>query len=198
MSNDWDGFGFDEVEYKQDLSGVSVEDLEAELAKRGVQGYASLAELQSRIEIGRCNKEGILCPVCLRKARNQKRPFNANMARGVAFLWRAGGGDRRQWVHMPSVAPRSVVKQGGDWSVAKHWGLAEEQINEETRKRNSGWWRGTPKLGQFIRGEIPIDKFVILFDKQCLGFEGPDLHYADALPEFNFAEFMAEAGVPKQ
>lgn len=194
---DWDGFGFDDVEeYKIDLSGIPTEELEAELARRGGHVWKGLADLQKRIEVGRCNKDGIVCPACMRKARNQKRPFNANMGRGVAFLWRAGRGEERQWVHMPSALPRSVVKQGGDWSVAKHWGLCEEQVNEDTRKRNSGWWRATEKLGPFLRGQTTIPKFVVLYDSQCLGFEGPDLRYTDTLPEFDFAAFMAEAGVP--
>jgi hypothetical protein len=55
------------------LSSIPTEEFEVELARRRGHVWKGLADLQKRIEIGRCNKDGIVCPACMAEAGVPRR-----------------------------------------------------------------------------------------------------------------------------
>lgn len=128
----------------------------------------------------------VICPCCTRLAKvYDKRKLNSAMAaRLIGFYRQFGVGE---WFHSPSFA-----RNDGDTGKLGYWHLVEE---ERTIRRpdggRAGYWRVTPTGQAFVRGEITVPKFAVVYDKVVLQLTGEPINIRQALgSKFDYAELM--------
>jgi hypothetical protein len=152
-------------------------------------GMWKLGEAQSYMAEGMVD-DGTHCPCCGRWAKVNGRPFNSTMARGLIWLARKAGRDRR-WVDVPKEAPRWLVKSN-QISITAHWGFVESKESADPKKKTTGLWRPTPRGVGFARGRIKVRQRVHTFNNRVVGWSGPEVDVEDALgTKFNYAEVMS-------
>lgn len=118
-------------------------------------------------------KKGVKCPCCDQMVKLYRRKLNSGMAYGLIKAFVLGG--YKDFIHVPTVFTQNGINtSNSEFSKLKYWGLVEEQINEDTKKRNSGFWRITEKGMNFIRRSIGVPKYVYLFDGRAIKPEGED------------------------
>lgn len=133
--------------------------------------------------------EGTHCPCCGRWAKVNGRPFNATMARGLIWLARRAGSERR-WVDVPKEAPRWLVKSN-QISITANWGFVEAKESADPKKKTTGLWRPTHRGVGFVKGRIKVRQRVHTFNNCVVGWSGPEIDVHDALGKnFDYAEVM--------
>jgi len=133
--------------------------------------------------------EGTHCPCCGRWSKVNGRPFNSTMARGLIWLARKAGAERR-WVDIPKEAPRWLVKSN-QISITAHWGFVEAKESTDPKKKTTGLWRPTPRGVGFAKGRIKVRQRVHTFNNQVVGWSGPEVDVKEALGKnFDYAEVM--------
>jgi len=137
-------------------------------------------------------EEGVECPVCKQMCRLYRRKLNSGLAAGLVWLvaeWRR----HRGWVDMPIRAPRFILRAGGQFSILAHWGLIEQQINIETRKRCAGKWRPTTDGALFADGVSLVPRYVLLYNNQVEGWSDEQIGVREALGDkFDYEELWNE------
>jgi len=136
-------------------------------------------------------EDGCECPCCGQNCKLYRRKLNSAMAAGL--VWLVGEyGRTGQWVDIPNLAPRFLIKTGGQFSILVHWGLIEQKINEDTSKRCSGLWRPTPAGQGFVLRGSAVPRHVFLYNNTCDGFSDERTTVIEALSDrFDYAELMA-------
>ena len=115
------------------------------------------------------------CPCCGQNVKLRKRRLNAKMVQVVGWMvamFRENGGD---WIHLPSVAPRFVIRSREHGRLHTCWGLIEPMPNlDDPTKKCSGSWRPTQKGIDFIRGlpSADVPPYALTFDHKCYGMRG--------------------------
>lgn len=130
-------------------------------------------------------REGVHCPCCDRMVKEYRRALNADQARFLVLLCREYlKSPPHSWVDI-----RAISVRGGDYAKTKHWGLAEQSLNEDPTKRSSGLWRPTPSGLTFARGESKVPSHVYLLDNAVRGFSEERIDIWAALGKrFDFRE----------
>lgn len=127
--------------------------------------------------------EGEKCPCCSQFAKIYRRKIHSTMAASIISMYRSGG---LGWVHVPSVA--------GDACEAgklRYWGLVEEERERRPDGGRSGWWRVTELGGSFVRAELLVKKYALIYDGRCLGLEGEMISIRDSLgSRFSYEDLM--------
>lgn len=141
--------------------------------------------------------KGAPCPVCAREARVWRRDIHSNIAYGLVLLYKAGANGT--FIHKPTVL-KGKGSGSRDESIARYWGLLEE---ERTVKRDdggrAGYWRLTPRGVAFVRGAVTIPAYALVYNKKCLGLEGPPRTIQDCLGKrFDYQELMDGLGLADQ
>lgn len=119
-------------------------------------------------------REGVQCPVCDQRAQIYRRKINGQMVRSLVQMFRAGAAD--DFLHMPTV----IGKQADEAKLA-HWGLLEEEKVLRPDGGRAGWWRVTKDGVSFIRGDLRVTKYALIYDSRFLGFEGEPVDAQDCL-----------------
>ena len=137
-------------------------------------------------------KGGVICPCCDRFGVFRLQNVNSTMARGLIWLVEEHlAGDT--WIDVPGQAPKWLLKTN-QLSSCKHWGLVLQKSHEAGgKKKKSGFWKPTAQGIQFVRGEIEIIKYAIVYNDKCFGFQGDYLHIEDCLGE-HFDYWLARFG----
>jgi hypothetical protein len=130
------------------------------------------------------NGEGMNCPCCTQRVDIYERTLNSGMARSLITMYRAAG---KEWQHIPT----TVGGRSREEAKLRYWGLVEQRGDEVEGKKDSGWWRVTPKGENFIHGRITVPKMARVFNKRLLSLVGSSWSIRDALGhDFNFQELM--------
>jgi hypothetical protein len=82
--------------------------------------------------------------------------------------------------------------RGGDNAKMVFWGLIEELPSTDDAKKNSGYWKITKKGSDFVENKIKIQKTIICYNSEFLGF-GDDgyVNIEKCLgKKFNYTELM--------
>ena len=131
---------------------------------------------------------GAVCPCCSQKAKVYKRPMNSGIARALITMFRAAGTD---WLYKPAVL-KGVGSAARDESIARYWGVIEEELTVRLDGGRAGWWRVTPKGADWVRGHTTLPRYARIYDGRCLGFVGPDVGIRTALgSRFNLDDLMS-------
>lgn len=132
--------------------------------------------------------EGERCPCCTQFAKVYKRKITSTSAAALITLWRAAG---PTWAHLPTVLDRKQA----DEAKLLHWGLLEGETISRPDGGRAGWWRVTELGAAFVRGEVRVQKYCLIYDSRCLGLDGPDVSIVDCLGDrFDYAELLALPG----
>jgi hypothetical protein len=129
--------------------------------------------------------KGANCPLCGQLAKMYRRKINAGMAHALIEMYRHG---RADWFYLPDITKRW---QGRDEAGLRYWGLIEEASTPRPDGGRAGWWRVTDKGIAFVRWNLKVPKYVLVYDGRVFGFDGPDVDIKDALgTKFDYHDLM--------
>ena len=139
----------------------------------------------ARDELRELVDDGCRCPCCTQFAKVYRRKIHASMARVLIAMYRAVPAG--EWVYLPDVPQKSRDATGMAW-----WGLIEEEI-ELLRDDGgrAGWWRVTELGRRFVRYEIAVRKYALVYDGRRLKLDGEAVTIVDCLGDkFDYRELM--------
>lgn len=128
------------------------------------------------------------CPCCGRYAQVYKRHINCTIARQLIMLHKKAD---RNYLHASLLIPSGQTGQG-DLTKAKYFKLIEAMPEESEVKKSSGFWRLTEKGLGFIKGEILIPEYVLIFDDNVIGVSETHIDIKQSLASggFNYSDLM--------
>ena len=131
-------------------------------------------------------REGAECPVCTQYAKTYARTIHSSMASALVRLYR---NDPQDWQAFADVLEHRQIADAGK---LRYWGLIEEERVLRPDGGRAGWWRLTALGRMFVRREVWVQKYALVYDGTCLGLDGPSITITDALGErFDYAALMA-------
>jgi len=84
------------------------------------------------------------------------------------------------------------MQNSHDWTLLKYWGLLEPCDGKMMDGSSNGFYYITKDGIDFVNSRAFLNKYVILFNKKFLGFDGDIINIEDALGDkFNYRELMA-------
>lgn len=139
----------------------------------------TLADARSLVESKK--DDGIECPCCTQFVKRYRRKLNSGMARALILLVVDGC-----WVTARRLA--SISREAAQLSW---WGLAEEQANDDPKKKTSGLWRATERGVAFAREQVYVASHAVVFDAKLETLAGELVGIRAALGEhFDYDELM--------
>ena len=137
--------------------------------------------------------EVVMCPCCGRNARIWKLRIHATLALMLIRLYKKSlelNGAPDQWVHIEAFKPKT--RTGNDFSIVKHWGLAEPKSPEVDQDKNSsGMWRLTDAGRLWVSRQATIKKYANVFNDVLRSYDGEDITVIDALGKtFSYYELF--------
>jgi len=133
--------------------------------------------------------KGVNCPCCGQFVKVYTRRLYAGMAYELIRLYNLHKGTNfEMYIHHKFFSDTRI----NGISKLKHWGLVEEKINTDTKKRTSGYWKIT-KLGiNFVLNKIAVYEKIILYKNEFQSFKGEKVKITDCLgTKFNYTELMS-------
>ena len=109
------------------------------------------------------------CPCCKQTVKMYKRNIHATMAKALINLYRLGGWQHLREIYGLDKDDKAAIST--DFATFKHWGLIEQQENEDKTKRTSGVWRITQAGIDFVNKRMTVYKYVKIYNTQFLGFD---------------------------
>ena len=93
------------------------------------------------------------------------------------------------WVHVRDL---KGISGGGDFAKYRYWDLIAQRLNDDPKKKDSGFWALTNRGADFMLGEKSIASHVVVREGKFIGFSGTFLsaHMAYRSAGFNYAELM--------
>lgn len=138
---------------------------------------------EARTRLFRQIEAGTHCPCCEQHVQMYRRKLHRGMALQLIEFVRKYKAAHGRWVRAP--------RPSGDFGKLEFWGLIEPRINTKRSTRTSGYWRPTDKGLRFVRGEIAVDAFALIYNNRIQGFEGPTVTISDCLGQpFSYEELM--------
>lgn len=106
---------------------------------------------------------GTKCPCCKQWVQIYKRRIKSREAAWLIQLVRKHAAESRYY-HIDE------MKYGrGDEAKLLHWGLIDDKVNADTKKRRSGLWMPTELGIAFVHEKVKVIKHLFLFNQE---FEG--------------------------
>jgi hypothetical protein len=150
----------------------------------------TLAEAKAAVVAGR--DDGIACPCCDQFCKVYKRKLNANMVRGLLWLYKTAG-ETSDWLYVPGQQPSWLAKSR-ELPKCRHWRLAEQRDNDDTAKKDSGYWRVTSDGCDFAERRMRVPSHCHLYDNEIVGWSDTKVTIEEALGEkFSYAELMGRS-----
>jgi len=130
------------------------------------------------------------CPHCGRYAQVYKRHINATIAKQLIMLMNMGG-HGTNYVHASNLIPDGQTGQG-DLTKAKYFGLIKSMPETSDAKKSSGYWSLTEDGQLFVKGEISIPEYALVFDDKVIGVSVENIFISDALESggFNYSDLI--------
>lgn len=149
-----------------------------------VSTRSDLADARAHVQDAMWQK-GTQCPCCDQLAKAYKRKLLGQMVSWLIKLSVYSGPDRN-WINVEKVPTR-----GGDYAKLEYWDLIEHKANDDSLKKDSGFWRPTIQGHNFIFGRVHVASHVYVYDGKFLGFADTTVGIQDALgKKFNYRELM--------
>lgn len=126
------------------------------------------------------------CPCCDQIVKVYKRLINKGMIADLARLAKLS--DPNQYIHINDFTTAHSNREIGN---CKWWGLVERMHNDDPKKKTSGMYRITQKGRDFIEGKVMVRKYALVYNSECLGFEGGSVLVTDCDKGFNYEELMS-------
>lgn len=136
----------------------------------------------------------VTCSVCERPHSSYRRKLNSAVAAVLVKIYRLGGGPAQNWVNVAQMFP-NTTHRGGEWTIAKHWGLVMPRDVRDGGANSPGDWRLTPLGVAFVEGRVEVPRYVELRDGVCLGKSEETISITGSLGNaFNYAELLRGEG----
>ncbi len=134
--------------------------------------------------------KGCYCPVCDKWTKTYRNRFYSLMARQLIWLYHQ---PHNMFRHAPTKMPRAIVT-GGKIGYLEFWGLAKRSGTRQ------GYWKITQDGIDFVEGKITIRKFIYMYNRRLIEFDGMDktkITIQEALDSdgFSFDEVMQSVKV---
>ncbi len=149
----------------------------------------TLADARAWLELMKYD-EGVHCPCCGQWSKVYWRTVTSSMARALILFWREGG--TSEWVHGPTIVGRARADEG----KLRYWGLVEESFGRREDGGRSGFWRVTERGEAFVKNQLRIPRYALVYDGELLGFDDQDdtIGIRDALSyRFSYSELMGRS-----
>ena len=133
-------------------------------------------------------EKGTQCPCCNQLVKLYKRKLNSGMARTLIELYKCG--DR--FVHVKNHLRKQQLNNTHDFTLLRHWGLIIAP-DEESTGQASGLWKITERGKKFCKGEMVVNRHVLIVVNRHLGFSDEKTTIQDSLgSRFKYNELMKE------
>lgn len=138
------------------------------------------------------NQERQICPCCKRLAVTWRLRIHSTLVHMLIKLYRVSLADHGKpdgWVHLNRFAP---ARTGNDFSIVKHWHLAEAMPADESEDKNSSGFYRLREVGvEFVENKMGIPKYMFVFDNKVVR-PGTDIIWVkDALKKgFKYSDLM--------
>lgn len=132
-------------------------------------------------------KDAASCPCCDQQVRRYPRTINSTQARSLIKLVRLY--ERDCAFHHT----REIKDCATDFGQLAHWGLILELKNEDTGKRNSGFWIPSLLGYDFVYNKAKVPSTVLIYNQINYGYQQPKIMIgiADSLGKnFDYEELM--------
>ena len=151
----------------------------------------TLAEAKAFLEANM--EEGCKCPACGQNVKINKYSISDKTAKSLINLHKLTlENPSQQYFHVERdiEVPLSV---GGSWARLRHFYLIEEKPkSEEDKGRTSGYWRITDYGRKFVNNQLPLKKYVHIFNKTVKKYSGKKVTITDCLGQkFDYDELMS-------
>jgi len=131
--------------------------------------------------------KGSSCPACGQHVQLYKLKISGQAVRDLIRLYKLSEGQVNEYHHINdfgNLASRSFSKLA-------HWGLIEDEPNEDEAKRTSGMWAMTEKGRRFVAKELEVPKYAYIYNSQCKTVSPETVGVEEALGhKFNYKELM--------
>lgn len=151
--------------------------------------FDSILAEQKRISVAKI--KGTHCKCCSQLCKQYKRKFNVGMAVVLIFLNKY---PRHAFVEVEKMLHDRNLPYSfrADFHKTIFWGLIEAKEGErEDGNPNLGLYRITEKGRCFVRSEIAISEYALIYLDKCEGFSEKQIYIKDALKNrFDYNELM--------
>jgi len=152
-----------------------------------------LTEVRTEIMDAKNRGEISTCPCCDQVVKQYKRKLNGPIAEILVLIYHYF----QKPVHDDFLHVDEFLKTYDIncryYSLLERWGLIEAMPGERDDGSNrTGFWRITLKGQQFVRKEIEVPEYFLMYNKANEGFGGNGITIVDALRSggFNYEEMM--------
>ncbi len=155
---------------------------------------------QARAWVDQRTPIGCECPVCHQYARRYRRQVNSAMATALILFFRWHEKHPGEWLHVPTfIAERHLpagldaALRGGDFAKLRFWGLIESKPGEirSDDSDRAGIWRITALGTRFVRDEVTIKRYALVYNNHVTGSEGSGVTIKECLGKrFSYDELM--------
>jgi hypothetical protein len=145
------------------------------------------------------------CPVCDRWGKITPIRMTHTTVRSLVWLRNIQDTTGQPWIHVPSVAPRFVMRSYSISSL-KHWGLVQQRAEVPEpktpgapRTKFSGHWRITPLGREFAAGQIAVPQAVFVYNDSVWGKSDKEVYARDCFKEqFDYDAVMSSTLAGKE
>jgi hypothetical protein len=133
--------------------------------------------------------DGIECPCCAQLVKRYWRAIYHMQVVRLVKMYRMNEANPGGYVTIGL-----LDRSGGEVNTTKHWGLVEpEELTREEKdalgRPSRGRWRLTEKGQAFVREEIRVPKYALVYNDELEGFEGPEVGVRECLKDnFDYTE----------
>lgn len=140
----------------------------------------------------RANKEkGVKCPCCGQNVKYYKRRFTRSHAEYLIQLyWMDKSNGNRDYIHAGKVVASRSKTGTAEFSKLAYWGLIEQQINQDTKKRTSGMWRITDKGIRVVELKESVPEAVITYLARVMEKSRRTILITQAIGRFDYEQMM--------
>lgn len=132
---------------------------------------------------------GTTCPCCGRNVKMYNYAVNSSLARALISLYKLSL--RSQPNHVKDILMGQHHSCGKNFCILKHWGLIEESINTDTKKRASGYWYITHRGRKFVLNETRIPKTIKVFNDKKYAISDESVNINECLgKDFDYKELL--------
>ena len=132
-------------------------------------------------------KDGAKCPVCNRFTKVYKRTITSSMAIFLIKFW-----NRHKDFEFHQVTKEKDYNFCGDYGKLAYWGLMKPRGDIGESSRYSGYWKITDIGLKFVKNELKLRKYCLVYDNRVIAMKGDEISIKSALTnKFNYEEIFS-------
>jgi len=171
-------------------SKIGGENMKNKIYQSTLPTTATLAEVKEELR-EHWKEGGISCPACTQLVKLWKEKLYSCMAYLLIRLYIL---DRKipGFHHISEIYLQDHAGGSNNLSKLRFWELIESMPKVKGQKgRTSGYWQITEKGKAFVRGEIEVPAYTLMFNRKCYGFSEEKTDIKQALTtQFDYDELM--------